>query len=172
MTYLRGATAESNSWEELGNPEWNWESLLPFYKKAENLTVPTTGETFDTDIHDFGGPLRTEWLLSITRGLGTTIFNETWKNMRLPYNLGPNGGQMRGFNVRPWTVDVAANVREDFARAWYLPATKRPNPHLFLKKNGNQAVLERRIGFSNRQFGCQRRRGTPRGRYGDHLLRN
>ena len=41
MTYIRGDKAQFDAWEDLGNPGWNWDAMLPYYKKSELYTVPT-----------------------------------------------------------------------------------------------------------------------------------
>ena len=35
MLYYRGHRKDYEEWEELGNPGWGWESVLPFFKSAE-----------------------------------------------------------------------------------------------------------------------------------------
>ena len=34
MFFNRGSKADWDSWELLGNPGWNWEGLLPYFKKV------------------------------------------------------------------------------------------------------------------------------------------
>lgn len=34
MFFNRGSKADWDSWEHLGNPGWNWEGLLPYFKKV------------------------------------------------------------------------------------------------------------------------------------------
>ena len=36
MTYNRGSEADYDSWSELGNPGWDWEGLLPYFRKVRN----------------------------------------------------------------------------------------------------------------------------------------
>ncbi|KAL4990894.1 hypothetical protein BDW68DRAFT_174627 [Aspergillus falconensis] len=48
--------------ELVGNEEWNWKSLFPYYKKPEDFEVPTQeqiahGDTYDADDHWKNGPL-------------------------------------------------------------------------------------------------------------------
>lgn len=34
------AQADFNSWEKLGNPGWNWESMAPYFRKFHTYTEP------------------------------------------------------------------------------------------------------------------------------------
>lgn len=34
MFFARGAAADYDAWEQLGNPGWGWEGLLPYFKKV------------------------------------------------------------------------------------------------------------------------------------------
>lgn len=40
MVFNRGSKADYDRWEALGNPGWNFENLLPYFKKAEKFTPP------------------------------------------------------------------------------------------------------------------------------------
>lgn len=34
MFFARGSAGDYDAWEELGNPGWNWENLLEYFKKV------------------------------------------------------------------------------------------------------------------------------------------
>jgi len=34
MCWTRGGSADYDAWKALGNPEWGWENLLPYFKKV------------------------------------------------------------------------------------------------------------------------------------------
>ncbi|GKT85545.1 GMC oxidoreductase [Colletotrichum tofieldiae] len=34
LCWTRGAAADFDAWEELGNPGWGWQNLLPYFKKV------------------------------------------------------------------------------------------------------------------------------------------
>ncbi|TCD69118.1 hypothetical protein EIP91_008594, partial [Steccherinum ochraceum] len=44
MAFVRPGKVELDAWEELGNPGWNWESMLRYMKKSETLQPNTPSE--------------------------------------------------------------------------------------------------------------------------------
>lgn len=59
---LRGTPQDFEEWVSLGNPEWAWERVLPFYKRLENDL-----DFGETEVHGGSGPIpitrktREEW---------------------------------------------------------------------------------------------------------------
>jgi choline dehydrogenase-like flavoprotein len=38
MFFARGSAGDYDAWENLGNPGWGWEGLLPYFKKVSLLS--------------------------------------------------------------------------------------------------------------------------------------
>ncbi|MPC73161.1 Glucose dehydrogenase [FAD, quinone] [Portunus trituberculatus] len=55
MLYVRGNKRDFDNWAALGNPGWDYESVLPYFKKAEGYRGPPLGET--EEYHGRSGPL-------------------------------------------------------------------------------------------------------------------
>src|ERR1700710_245882 len=51
MIYMRGNAADYDQWRQLGNQGWDYDSVLPFFKKAENQ------QRGPNEFHGVGGPL-------------------------------------------------------------------------------------------------------------------
>lgn len=51
MLYVRGQRQDYDGWAELGNEGWDWDSVLPYFKKAENNVNGAS------DAHGDSGPL-------------------------------------------------------------------------------------------------------------------
>lgn len=57
MVFNRGSKADYDRWEKLGNPGWNFDALLPYFKKSEHFTPPDRIEAkygpieFDPQVH-------------------------------------------------------------------------------------------------------------------------
>jgi choline dehydrogenase-like flavoprotein len=138
MTYLRAEAAQIDAWEQIGNPGWSWESLMPYYKKSEYFQEPSVsqllrGASFDSKTHGTSGPLAVGWTDNMMGEEVTSSINRTFQVLGLPLNEEPNAGSMRGLTVFPKTIEQADNVREDAGRAYYWPVSKRPNLDLFLE---------------------------------------
>jgi choline dehydrogenase len=52
MVYMRAHPADYDRWQQLGCTGWSWESVLPYFKKAEHQ------ESGADEFHGVGGPLR------------------------------------------------------------------------------------------------------------------
>jgi choline dehydrogenase len=133
MTYIRGDVAEVDAWEQLGNPGWNWGSLLPYYKKSEGYINPDAGQlaagvTYDPRYHGCGGPVHVGYPATLRNGSFAPVIMDTWE-VALSMELNPdvNGGRVRGLSVGPQTMDPEAHLRYDAARAYYYPVERRPN---------------------------------------------
>ncbi|BCR95033.1 GMC family oxidoreductase [Aspergillus luchuensis] len=144
MAYTRAEDVQVDAWQTIGNEGWTWDSLFPYYRKSENLTVPTAsqrarGATYDPNANGEEGPLSVAWPDIPANNLTNTL-NATFQGLGVPWTEDVNGGKMRGFNVYPSTIDYTAYVREDAARAYYWPIASRPNLHLMLDTFVNRLV--------------------------------
>mmetsp|Transcript_15857 Transcript_15857/g.51259 ORF Transcript_15857/g.51259 Transcript_15857/m.51259 type:complete len:643 (-) Transcript_15857:188-2116(-) len=59
MAYVRGDAADYDSWAAMGNPGWDWESVLPLFLRSEDATLAreTGAGALNSSAHGFGGPL-------------------------------------------------------------------------------------------------------------------
>jgi choline dehydrogenase-like flavoprotein len=44
MVFDRGSKSDYDGWETLGNEGWNWEGLLPYFKRASNVIVKKSSQ--------------------------------------------------------------------------------------------------------------------------------
>ncbi|PQE31452.1 GMC oxidoreductase protein [Rutstroemia sp. NJR-2017a WRK4] len=136
MAYTRAEDIQIDAWETIGNDGWNWENLLPYYKKSQNLEAPATaqveaGITYNPSVNALGGPLKTGWLNAADTTDFHNILNETYSTLNVSWNEDVNGGKMVGYNRYPATYDKELNVRFDAGRAYYYPIANRTNLHLY-----------------------------------------
>lgn len=147
MSYTRAEDVQIDSWKELGNRGWSWESLLPYYRKSENLTRPTpsdleAGASYNESVHGYKGPLHVGFNHPHDGNL-TTPLNQTFEELGIPWTVDVNDGKMRGFNVFPETINREENVREDAARAYYWPYQERPNLIMMSKTQARRIVWQK-----------------------------
>lgn len=145
MSYTRAQKAQIDSWEQVGNKGWNWNSLFPYYKKSEEFQVPTPDQTdhgagYYIDYHGKIGPVKVGWPKAMTNTSMLPELDETFRQLGLSYNRDPNGGSMVGLTVHPNTLDREANVRHDAARAYYWPYEHRSNLKIISNTNANKIV--------------------------------
>jgi choline dehydrogenase-like flavoprotein len=143
MTFVRAQKTQIDSWEDIGNQGWNWESLFPYYKKSEHFDVPTTaqraaGASYTAPDHGVDGPLRVGYPFELQNGSLHDQVEQAWSVLGMPHNVDVNGGNVRGFTVWQSTVDREANVREDASRAYYYPIKNRSNLYLYLNTTVNR----------------------------------
>lgn len=132
MTYIRADAAEIDAWEALGSEGWNWETLLPYYKRVEKYSPPTdeqvaVGASYEAEYHGEHGLLHVGNLYTLPNKLFHETVEETWQSIGYSVNPDVNSGDTRGFDVYPMTVDRDANLRWDSARAYYYPVENRTN---------------------------------------------
>lgn len=127
MTYIRGDVAEFDAWEkDLGNPGWNWKTMLEYYKKVEHFQAPEdwqvdSGATYEPSFHTSDGDLHVGFIPDLING---TFYDHTvdgWDAVGIPKNKDANTGTTRGFDVFPQTIDSKANKRWDAATAFFWP---------------------------------------------------
>lgn len=145
MSYTRAQKVQIDSWEKVGNKGWNWDSLMPYYKKSEGFEVPTPdqiarGADYYISYHGESGPLKVGWPIMMTNSSMLPILDETFQKIGVPYNRDVNGGNMVGLTAHPNTVDREANVRHDAARAYYWPFEARHNLKIISNTHANKIL--------------------------------
>ncbi|HLY46301.1 MAG TPA: GMC family oxidoreductase N-terminal domain-containing protein [Stellaceae bacterium] len=120
MIYVRGQPEDFDHWGQLGNRGWNWDGVLPYFKRAEGWQGGAD------EFHGDGGPLLTsrtadqpELCHKIIEA-GTEIGLEYHEDVNhLPPGAGDNIG---------WVQQTRRGRRRQSAARTYLrPALRRPN---------------------------------------------
>ncbi len=117
--YVRGHPRDYDEWRQLGNVGWDWESVLPYFKKAENWNGS------DDDLRGNDGPLRTAF-----GRYKMPLFDAFIKaGQQAGYRFNPdyNGAEQEGFVWTQYTHTHAFPMRCSAARAYVWPALRRKN---------------------------------------------
>jgi choline dehydrogenase len=117
MIYIRGSRYDYDHWQELGNPGWSYQDVLPYFKKSENQQHGAS------QFHGADG------LLSVTDPLAPGITSHRFVDaaVALGYGHNPdfNGAQQHGAGL--YQLTVKDGQRHSTATAFLLPILDRPN---------------------------------------------
>ncbi|XP_039305528.1 uncharacterized protein LOC105194944 [Solenopsis invicta] len=124
MIYIRGNQRDYDSWETLGNVGWDYKSILPFFKKSEDIRIK---ELIDSPYHGKNGYLTVEHFKYIPPMANYIIHSGE--------ELGYKVCDVNGANQTCFTHTFATlrdGLRCSTAKAYLRPASKRTNLHISL----------------------------------------
>ena len=136
---LRGVPADYDQWAALGNEEWTWARVLPFFRRLEDDPDGEAG------LHGRGGPIairrwQPDELIPIQRA-----FFQVCRRLGFPEVADHNHPEATG--VGPFPQNRRGRLRLSTAIAYLLPARDRPNltirPHCLVNRvlfTGDRAV--------------------------------
>jgi choline dehydrogenase len=133
MAYVRGNKADYDEWASLGNRHWDYESVLPYFKKSEH------NEDIHTDFHGSSGPLN----VTFAKGFRTPFadaFVEACAENGIPANPDYNGENQEG--ASPFQFTIKNGLRHSTASAFLKPILKRPNLTIQTSAQVSKILLE------------------------------
>ena len=130
MVYMRGNHADYDDWRQRGCTGWDWDSVLPYFKKAEDQARGPS------ELHGVGGPLRVSdqpqrWELA-------DALLEAAIQAGIPRNDDFNGAKQEGAGFYQTTTSNAR--RWSTAVAYLKPARGRPNFVVQTKAHATRAA--------------------------------
>ena len=139
QVFLRGMPEDYDSWASLGNDQWNFEKLLPYFRKLE------TDTDFHDDFHGTDGPIiarrfkREEWLPA------PHAFFAACKDAGYPEAEDQNNPDATGIGPTPYNnpngIRWSTNLGYLSLSRHRLNLTIRPNCHAHkILFEGNRAV--------------------------------
>ena len=121
MVYIRGNAYDYDHWSQLGNQGWSYESVLPYFKRAEDFS----GEG-DDEYHGTGGPLSVQKSNRENDEL-LDVFVEAGQQAGIPFTKDFNGKRQEG--VSRYEHTMRGSKRCSAARGYLHPALERKNLH-------------------------------------------
>jgi choline dehydrogenase len=135
LVYVRGHPLDFERWEEEGAMGWGYQSVLPYFRRAESFDAG--GDAWRGD----GGPLATTQ--GGKRNPLYAAFIEAAREAGYAVSPDLNGERQEG--VGPLDMTVKDGVRASTANAYLRPARKRPNLKVITH------ALATRIAFDGRR---------------------
>lgn len=117
MMYIRGAQWDYNNWEAQGNAGWNYQDVLPYFKKAEH------NETIKDEYHGQGGPLNVCELRDPSQY--NDYFLDACELNGIPRKPDLNGATQDGCRLNQ--VTHKGGERCSTAKGYITPNLNRPN---------------------------------------------
>jgi choline dehydrogenase len=134
MLYVRGHPADYNEWRRRGCKGWNWDSVLPYFKKSEDQ------ERGPSEFHGVGGPLR------VSDHPFRLPLAEHWIAAAMQAGLARNDdfndGQQDG--VGPYQSTTKGRRRWSTAAAFLRPARQRTNLTIATHAQATRVLIENR----------------------------
>ena len=132
MVYMRGHSADYNEWRQRGCVGWDWDGVLPYFKKAEDQ------ENGANAFHGVGGPLR------VSNHPIRLEIAEQWITAAIQAGLPAkddfNDGQQDGAGYFQSTID--RRRRGSTATAYLNPARKRQNLTIETNAQATRILIE------------------------------
>lgn len=137
MLYIRGHAGDYDEWASLGCEGWDWQSVLPYFRKAEN------NERGANDVHGASGPLQVSNQKS-PRPI-TDAFVAAGQSLQIRQVDDFNSGDNEGIGLYQVTQfhDEARNGERCSAAAAYLhPVMDRPNLTVLTGAHASRILFE------------------------------
>jgi choline dehydrogenase-like flavoprotein len=153
MLYVRGQRQDYDHWADLGCQGWDWDSVLPYFLKAEN------NERGASKLHGGNGPLHVSEQRS-PRPV-TLAFIEAAKQRGIPFRADFNDGDNEGVGLYQVTQfhDTARRGERCSAAAAYLHPLRGQRPNLTIKTNtrASRIIFEgkRAVGVAYHASGAE-----------------
>lgn len=136
-----------DAWKTLGNKNWDFDTLAPYYRKFHTFNPPTS-ETqealatayIDESVAGKSGPIQSSFP-ELHGPLGKA-WPETFENLGFAMKTDPLSGQSTGGFSYLSTVDPKKWERSHAGSAYYAPVADRPNLHLLTDSLVEKIILD------------------------------
>ncbi len=146
MVYMRGTPADYDGWRQMGCVGWDYQSVLPYFRKAEDQ------ERGENEFHGVGGPLKVSDQRFTHEIIDAIV--EAAVQTGIPRNNDFNGAKQEG--VGYYQATVGNGRRWSAAMAYLKPARGRRNLVVTPNATATRVLVE-----NGRAVGVEYR--TPKG---------
>jgi choline dehydrogenase-like flavoprotein len=158
MFFDRGSASDYNAWEALGNPGWNFKSLLPYFRKSVTFTPPSPnvtaklGYTWDESAA-YGGKGEVQVSFPPYQFPGQEYVWNGWRELGIQTPKEAGAGEAIGAIRAPSALDPVKRTRSYARTAHYEPFVNRTNYRLVTGYRVTEVVLEGGNGTDLRAVG-------------------
>lgn len=150
MLYVRGHPGDYDDWADLGCDGWDWQSVLPWFRKSEG------NARLGGDLHAQDGPLQI-CDQSAPRAI-SSAFVAACGHLQIPPNPDFNGEVQEGagfYQVTQFSQGPQIGERCSAAAAYLFPAMARPNLTVITHTQAERVLIEegRAVGLRYRRRG-------------------
>ncbi|KAF6223696.1 hypothetical protein HO133_000539 [Letharia lupina] len=150
--FIAPSSTDLEAWEHLGNPGWNWQVMMPYYRKCYTLTAPASEvsehlgiDWIDEDVRGLSGPIQASFQGAIQDPL-SKAWVQTFKGLQHGLKRDPFAGEAMGGYSSPITVDPESKTRSYAANTYYASASHRPNLTVLTGVSVKNIILDTRNG--------------------------
>lgn len=133
MIYVRGHATDYDAWALLGNHGWDWQNVLPYFKKSEDFDRGADA------YHGVGGPLRVTTDYRAHPVMDALI--EAAVQAGIPYNPDYNAASLDG--ISRIQFNTSGGERASTAAAFLGPARERTNLTVAPATRVERVVIEK-----------------------------
>jgi choline dehydrogenase-like flavoprotein len=137
MFFDRGSAADYDAWQELGNPGWNFSTLLPYFRKSVTFTPPTADVarkykyTWDEKVA-YGGKGEVQVSFPPYQFPGREYLWAAWDEMGIKRPVESGGGNAIGAIQAPSALDPVSRTRS-YARTAHYNGVIGGRPNYILR---------------------------------------
>ncbi|KAI8215400.1 radical SAM superfamily protein [Colletotrichum sp. SAR 10_86] len=135
MCWTRGAAADFDAWEELGNDGWGWDGLLPYFKKVERYTTNVgqgIREEFNIkpnmSFHGTDGPINVAYPEHIYNTSSSVLQGLAEVGIHTSNDV--NSGDPTGAMIVASSMSPTNQTRSDARTGYFDTANARSNFHV------------------------------------------
>ncbi|EMD87777.1 hypothetical protein COCC4DRAFT_73539 [Bipolaris maydis ATCC 48331] len=144
MMYDRAAAADYDAWEALGNKNWGWNGIYPYFKKGTKFippppeTIKEFGITWDPEAYG-DGPLKLG--ISDFQFPDINEYFKAFKGAGAHMPVDGNNGEGYGASWWPNTMNPEVGERSHARNSYYDPVSDRPNLKVLLETTVDELVF-------------------------------
>ncbi|XP_064627624.1 glucose dehydrogenase [FAD, quinone]-like [Lineus longissimus] len=134
MLYVRGNRADFDDWEKNGVKGWNYEEVLPYFKKAENMVDDKLSKS---PYRGTSGPFKTK----VTKfSKLADVVMDAREELGMGKSEDYNGEEQLGIHY-PQT-NIAGGIRASTSRMYLWPVMDRPNLHVIVNAQVTKVLFD------------------------------